>query len=137
MATRVTSTRLVGRTGELAELEAALREAAEGRPSLAFLAGESGVGKSRLLAELERRARVEGVTVIGGDAVELGEGELPYAPLVGALRPLAGNAPSPSAGDDEERGSAQRRLFEALLSLLERLGQRAPVLLALEDVHWA
>src|SRR5215211_6819989 len=158
MATRVTSTRLVGRTGELAELEAALREAAQGRPSLAFLAGESGVGKSRLLAELERRARAEGVTVIGGDAVELGEGELPYAPLVGALRPLArnadpvladltpatraelatllpelaaGDAPSPSAGDDEERGSAQRRLFEALLSLLERLGQRAPVLLAL------
>src|SRR5215211_3607259 len=91
MATRVTSTRLVGRTGELAELEAALREAAEGRPSLAFLAGESGVGKSRLLAELERRAREEGATVIGGDAVDLGEGELPYAPLVGALRPLARN----------------------------------------------
>src|SRR5215213_221185 len=165
MATRVTSTRLVGRTGELAELEAALREAADGRPSLAFLAGESGVGKSRLLAELERRAREEGATVIGGDAVELGEGELPYAPLVGALRPLAraghpvldelnaatraelatllpelahrDDAPSPATGADDERGSAQRRLFEALLSLLERLGQHGAVLLALEDVHWA
>src|SRR5689334_3585309 len=166
MATRVTSTHLVGRTGELAELEAALREAAEGRPSLAFLAGESGVGKSRLLAELERRAREEGATVIGGDSVELGEGELPYAPLVGALRPLARNEdpvfgeltpanraelttllpelarrddtqPPPPSGADDERGSAQRRLFEALLSLLERLGRRGPVVLALEDVHWA
>jgi DNA-binding CsgD family transcriptional regulator len=164
MATRVTSTRLIGRAGELAELEAALREAADGRPSLAFLAGESGVGKSRLLSELERRAREDaGATVIGGDAVELGDGELPYAPIVGALRPLAragdpvldelspatraelatllpelgdGDAARGQAGDDE-RGSAQRRLFEALLSLLERLGQRAPVLLALEDVHWA
>jgi predicted ATPase/DNA-binding CsgD family transcriptional regulator len=164
MATRVTSTRLVGRTGELAELEAALREAADGRPSLAFLAGESGVGKSRLLAELERRAREEGATVLGGDAVELGEGELPYAPLVGALRPLArsdarvlgdlspanraelatllpelarrDDTPAASGADDE-RGSAQRRLFEALLSLLERLGQQGPVVLALEDVHWA
>jgi hypothetical protein len=164
MATRVTSTRLVGRTGELAELEAALREAADGRPSLAFLAGESGVGKSRLLAELERRAREQGATVLGGDAVELGEGELPYAPLVGALRPLArsddailgeltpanraelatllpelarrDDTPAVSGADDE-RGSAQRRLFEALLSLLERLGQHGPVVLALEDVHWA
>ncbi len=164
MATRVTSTRLVGRTGELAELEAALQEAADGRPSLAFLAGESGVGKSRLLAELERRAREEGATVLGGDAVELGEGELPYAPLVGALRPLArsddavlgeltpanraelatllpelarrDDTPAVSGADDE-RGSAQRRLFEALLSLLERLGQHGPVVLALEDVHWA
>jgi DNA-binding CsgD family transcriptional regulator/tetratricopeptide (TPR) repeat protein len=165
MATRVTSTRLVGRAHELAELQAALREAAEGQPSLAFIAGESGVGKSRLLAEFERRARdEEDATVIGGDAVELGEGELPYAPLVGALRPLAragdpvldrlspatraelatlvpelsagGGAPPPPVGEDE-RGSAQRRLFEALLSLLERLGQRGPVVLALEDVHWA
>jgi DNA-binding CsgD family transcriptional regulator len=166
MASRVTSTRLVGRTGELAELEAALHEAAEGHPSLAFLAGESGVGKSRLLAELEARARGSmGATVIGGDAVELGEGELPYAPLVGALRPLARNddpvlaelspvtraelatlipelarrddTPAAPGRDDDERGSAQRRLFEALLSLLERLGQRGPVILALEDVHWA
>src|SRR4051795_9302554 len=164
MATRVTSTRLVGRTGELAELEAALQEAADGRPSLAFLAGESGVGKSRLLAELERRAREEGATVLGGDAIELGEGELPYAPLVGALRPLArsddavlgelsaanraelatllpelarrDDTPAVS-GTDDERGSAQRRLFEALLSLLERLGRQGPVVLALEDVHWA
>src|SRR3954453_2244101 len=164
MATRVTSTRLVGRTGELAELEAALQEAADGRPSLAFLAGESGVGKSRLLAELERRARDEGATVLGGDAIELGEGELPYAPLVGALRPLARSddavlgelSPANRAelatllpelarrddtpavsGTDDERGSAQRRLFEALLSLLERLGRRGPGVLALEDVHGA
>jgi DNA-binding CsgD family transcriptional regulator len=165
MATRVTSTRLVGRTEELAELEAALREAAGGRPSLAFLAGESGVGKTRLLGELEQRARADGATVLSGDAVELGEGELPYAPLVSALRPLArsddpvfgeltpanraelstllpelarrDDTPAPVAGIDDERGSAQRRLFEALLSLLEHLGQQAPVVLALEDAHWA
>src|SRR3954449_7991037 len=89
MATRVTSTRLVGRTGELAELEAALQEAADGGPSLAFLDGESGVGQSRLLGQLEGRARGGGATGRAGDAIELGEGELPYAPLVGALRPLA------------------------------------------------
>ena len=48
-----------------------------------------GVGKTRLLGELERAARADGMRVIGGDCVELGEGELPYAPIVGALRPLA------------------------------------------------
>ncbi len=161
MATRVTSSHLVGRTAELAELEGALAEAADGRPSVAFLAGESGVGKSRLLTELVGRARESGAVVLTGDAVELGEGELPYAPLVAALRPLAragdpvlgelpegargelstllpevGSRPAASSAEDE-RGAAQRRLFEALLALLDRLGERAPVLLALEDLHWA
>src|SRR5215210_113655 len=89
MASRLTSATFVGRTAELEELRVALGEAVAGRPSLAFVAGESGVGKTRLLSELERAARADGVRVIGGDCVELGEGELPYAPIVGALRPLA------------------------------------------------
>ena len=89
MAARVTSTRLIGRAAELAELEAALADAADGRPSMVFLAGESGVGKSRLLAELERRAVDQGGLVLAGDCVDLGESELPYVPLVAALRPLA------------------------------------------------
>ena len=74
---------------ELAQLEAALADAAAGRPGLAFVVGESGVGKSRLVSELQSRAAEQGVRVLGGDCVELGEGELPYAPLVSALRPLA------------------------------------------------
>ena len=90
MATRVASHRLIGRSAELAELEAALADAADGRPSLAFVAGESGVGKTRLLVELERRAAGNGALVLAGDCVDLGgEGELPYMPLVAALRPLA------------------------------------------------
>ena len=67
MATRLASSRLIGRSAELAELEAALAEAAGGRPSVAFVAGESGIGKTRLLAELERRAREGGALVLGGD----------------------------------------------------------------------
>src|SRR4051812_6732767 len=89
MSTRVTSSRLIGRAAELAELEAALADAADGRPSIAFVAGESGVGKSRLLAELESRAREGDAVVLAGDCVDLGESELPYVPLVAALRPLA------------------------------------------------
>ncbi len=89
VATRMTSSRLIGRDVELAELEAALGDAADGRPSLTFVAGESGVGKSRLLAELTARALETGARVEMGDCVELGTEELPYAPIVAVLRSLA------------------------------------------------
>jgi DNA-binding CsgD family transcriptional regulator/tetratricopeptide (TPR) repeat protein len=157
VASRVTSTRFVGRARELAELEAAWRDASAGRPSLAFIAGESGVGKTRLVAELEHRVRDLGGRVISGDCVELGEGELPYAPIVAALRPLAGNddpalASLPpaarsalarllpslgEAGGARGDGDSQARVFEALLALVARLGEERPLLLAIEDVHWA
>src|SRR5690349_11066056 len=89
VASRVSSTTFVGRHPELAELEAGLQDAREGKASIAFLAGESGVGKTRLLTELERAARAQGMRVLSGECIELGEGELPYAPIVAALRPLA------------------------------------------------
>jgi DNA-binding CsgD family transcriptional regulator/tetratricopeptide (TPR) repeat protein len=155
MATRMTSARFVGRSGQLVELEAALRDAAERRPSLALVAGESGVGKSRLVQELLDRARADGVLVLAGDCVDLGEGELPYAPLIGALRgPLRDGHPAFDAiparlrgalgailpGLEEDRvgpDASQASVFEALLSLLEQLGDERPVLLAIEDLHWA
>ncbi len=165
VATRMTSSRLIGRDVELAELEAALADAADGRPSLTFVAGESGVGKSRLLAELSARAIATGARVEIGDCVELGTEELPYAPIVAVLRSLAregdavlaelppatraelatllpelgAGAPSPDEPDARATDSsqAQARLFEALLTLLDRLGTDAPLTLVLEDIHWA
>ena len=81
-----------------------------------------GVGKTRLLAELERAARADGVRVIGGDCVELGEGELPYAPIVSALRPLA------RAGDAAFARSppAARAALAQILPGLGRARRRAP-----------
>jgi predicted ATPase/DNA-binding CsgD family transcriptional regulator len=155
MATRMTSARFVGRSGQLAELEAALRDAAERRPTLALIAGESGVGKSRLLQELRDRARGGGDLVLAGDCVDLGEGEMPYAPLYGALRGLLRDGhPAFDAlparlraalgailpGLEEDGGgpdASQASVFEALLSLFEELGEERPVLLAIEDLHWA
>ena len=75
MATGVTSSRLVERALELAQLEAALADAAAGQPSLAFVVGESGVGKTRLVTEVAERARAGGSRVLRGDCVLLGEGE--------------------------------------------------------------
>src|SRR5919198_1146220 len=89
VATRVTSSTFVGRSMEMGELEVAFADAAAGRPALAFVAGDSGVGKTRLVDELASRAKASGGRVLSGDCVELGEGELPYAPVVAALRALA------------------------------------------------
>ena len=157
MATGVTSTKLVGRSLELAQLQAALEDAAGGQPSLAFVVGESGVGKSRLVAELQARSGEAGTRVLRGDCVELGEGELAYAPLVTALRPLARDRDPVFAGlpadardalatllpglGDGGRARAgtgdQAQVFEALLAVLDGLARAAPVLLVIEDLHWA
>ena len=160
MRARVTSSRFVGRVGELAELEHASREAAGQHPSVVLLAGDSGVGKTRLVREFEGRiSEQQNVLVLRGEAVEEADGELPYAPLVGALRPLVrrrdaalsalsrGTRAQLAAlvpGLDEEppatdRGdaSAQVRLFEGLLELIDVLSQDRLLVLVLEDLHWA
>jgi ATP/maltotriose-dependent transcriptional regulator MalT len=152
MGTRVASSRMIGRQAELETLEAALAEAADGRPSVAFVAGDSGVGKSRMLAELMGRARESGALVLVGETVDFGdEGELPYLPLVAALRPLVRSgdpalsgslrdavAPLlPGLGAPADAGGDQARVFEGLLSVLDALGRERPVLLVIEDLHWA
>jgi ATP/maltotriose-dependent transcriptional regulator MalT len=159
MRARVTSSHFVGRVEELQELELALREAAGESPVVVLLGGESGVGKTRLVREFERHASEGDALVLRGEAVEEADGELPYAPLIGALRPLVrarhpalealgrGSRAQLAAllpGLDEEAAasdgndpSAQVRLFEALLELLECLGEDEPVALVLEDLHWA
>ena len=157
---RVSSERFVGRSLQLDLLSGVLERATQGRPSFAFVGGESGVGKTRLLREFESRAVASGARVLLGQCLELGGAQIPYAPLVGALRPLARsldaeeseqlpegtrNALSellPELGGaetraDDEPSARQGRLFEALLALLERLGRSGPVLLAIEDLHWA
>ena len=160
MSRRVSSATFVGRAPELELLEGALERAAQGRPAFVFAGGESGVGKTRLLRELESRAHARGARVLLGQCLELGGAQIPYAPLVAALRPLArgiganGSHELPEAARDalaellpelggtgrradEEPSARQGRLFEAMLALLEGLGAPAPVLLALEDIHWA
>jgi DNA-binding CsgD family transcriptional regulator/tetratricopeptide (TPR) repeat protein len=154
MNTRVASSRMIGRSAELGQLEMALRDAAAGRGSVAFVAGEPGVGKTRLLAALMDRAREADARVLAGETVDFGdESELPYLPLVAALRPLArsGDArltepvraavaplfPGTTAPDAAGDLDSQQRLFEGLLALLAALGDERPVLLVLEDLHWA
>jgi predicted ATPase len=158
MSERVSSQSFVGRAEELGLLAAALGRAGAGAPGIVLIAGEAGVGKTRLVDEFAAQAAAEGARVLAGGCIELGEGALPYAPIVEALRSLArgldlavlrslaGPAHGllagllPELGDGQAEavtGGSQARLFEVLLGLLGRLGEQAPVVLVVEDLHWA
>lgn len=113
-----------------------------------WLGGEAGVGKTRLVAELTAHCEHEGTRVLGGGCVPVGDGALPYAPIVEMLRVLLADVgvnqvrelvgPSwpelarllPALGRPDRIGlsdqTAQARLFELLLGLLERLSVQAP-----------
>jgi DNA-binding CsgD family transcriptional regulator/tetratricopeptide (TPR) repeat protein len=120
---------LVGRVTELENLERALRRAQAGTGSTLLVAGEAGIGKTRLAGELAERARRAGFVVLSGRGIDLIGADLPFLPLVEALRPLGDDVPE-FAGD-------RLRLFQALVELLDRVSRSAPVLLVLDDLHWA
>jgi DNA-binding CsgD family transcriptional regulator len=159
MGGRVSSPTFVGRVEELRVLEAARVRAANAEPAVVLVGGEAGVGKTRLVAELTGRCAADGARVLAGGCVPVAEGGLPFAPIVealrgllaelgaGALRELTGPSwpelarllpalgePGSTAPSDQE---GQSRLFELLLGLLGRLGARAPLVLVVEDLHWA
>jgi ATP/maltotriose-dependent transcriptional regulator MalT len=148
----------VGRDAEMQLLAGAFAGAAGGTPGLLLLGGEAGAGKSRLLAEFSAQVG-GGALVLAGGCVDLGGTRLPYAPLIAALLELVrqrsaaevaallpGDGPgelarllpqfgSPATVGDQE--TARGRLFGSLLLLLEQLARERPLVLIIEDVHWA
>ena len=159
MPARVSSPSFIGRAEELAALAAALERAAAGQSAAVLLGGDAGMGKSRLVAEFEQRARETGAEVLVGQCVELADGELPYGPVVAALRPLATGAadgpvdalhpgaraalarlwPELSDPDGGLTGPAfeQGQLFEAVHRLIAAHAAERPLVVVVEDLHWA
>ena len=152
----------VGRSRDLSLLRALMTEATSEGGRVALLAGEPGSGKSRLVRELAQEAAAEGIVILYGacDAVV----RAPYGPFVTALEQLVrlsepdvlradlgtgggeltrllpdlsqrvGELPAPLAGDpDTER----HRLHSAIADLLVSVTGRQPILLVIEDIHWA
>src|SRR4051794_31845384 len=115
MAAR-TSGAFVGRARELGELERLLQAARAGGGATAVLAGDAGIGKTRLADELARRAGAAGCEVLLGRAVALVGTELPYQPFVEALPPLA----------RLRAAGSQLGVFEEALALLVARAAAAP-----------
>ncbi|MBC6460101.1 AAA family ATPase [Actinomadura sp. HBU206391] len=146
---------LIGRSLELDRLGKALADA----PSAVLVGGEAGVGKTRLIREFGARAQAAGARLLVGGCIELGADGLPFAPFTTVLRGLVremgpegvtallpGSAASglarllPEFGEpepDATSGEARARLFELILTLLERLAEHSPTVLVIEDAHWA
>ena len=149
----------VGRDGELDRLAQLWKEAAAGERRIAFLAGEPGVGKTRLAAELARQVHDEGATVLAGRCDEdLG---VPYQPFVEALRHFVDHAPAlgrlgryggelarlvpeltdrvpglaPPLRSDPEM--ERYRLFDAVAAWLTATAAEEPLVLVLDDLQWA
>ncbi|HEX5014004.1 MAG TPA: AAA family ATPase [Candidatus Limnocylindrales bacterium] len=164
MVQRVTSPVFIGREGELEELTEVIGRASAGIPSTVLVGGEAGIGKTRLLGELSARARSRNVLVLDGGCVAFGSDEaLPFAPIATALRALVrevdretlealvdestgelarlvpelGGTPDETPLATARPNWAQTRLFDGLLTLLGRLGERVPTILVVEDLHWA
>src|SRR5204862_1567229 len=123
----------VGRSGEVAELDAALEQAGAGRGSLVILTGEPGIGKTRLLDEFALRDEPRGCDVLVGRCWEEGGAPAywPWIPVVRAaggeferLSPLQGDGPAP------DPDSRRFRLFEAVTRfLVQRAVERPQVVL--------
>ncbi|MQY09508.1 helix-turn-helix transcriptional regulator [Actinomadura macrotermitis] len=144
---------LIGRTSEAAVLTGALERAAAGSAGVVLVGGDAGVGKTHLVGAVRAAAAERGCTVLVGQCAELGE-SMPYLPLADALwtgaradervraavaaRPVLGRLlPDGDGGPGGASELGQQQLFGAVLGLLGELGEERPVLLVLEDLHWA
>ncbi|MGQ0618016.1 MAG: ATP-binding protein [Acidimicrobiia bacterium] len=154
---------VVGRASELDRLDGLLGRALGGDAALVVVEGEAGIGKTALVQAWAAAVRLQGVVVLSGRCDELGR-DVAFQPVLdglaaylrrlgpgeaervlgderGALRPLLGTDPTAirAAGAttvaDVETGRAL--LFAALLAVVERAGGGAPVVVVVEDVHWA
>ena len=153
----------VGRECEMATLNGALRDAESGHGRLLLIAGEPGIGKTRLAAEFATAARHDGAVVLWGGCydgewappfgpfaeaiaayarqgdvemlrADLGFGAAPIARVVLAVRERLPDLPEPVAlQPDEERF----RLLDAVSQFLIAVTRRTPVVLVLDDLHWA
>ena len=138
---------LIGRERELAEIEAALSAARTGQGGLLFVAGEAGVGKTRLANDALARC---GMRVLVGTAVE--RATPPYGPVVAAFRsflraepeglrdcgPLSGHLAVilPELGPKPEQVD-RPTLFEAIRCAFETIARGGPAAVLLDDLHWA
>src|SRR5918992_1739216 len=147
--------RFVGRAAALVQLDEAYRRAVAGEPTTVLVCGDAGIGKSTLVARFVESSGAS--QVLTGACVRLADDNSSFVPFVGLLRSavrrrgvdgidaLVGRTARahlahllPDLGDPPTPDEATRsRIFAAVLGLLERLAETEPVVVVLEDLHWA
>ena len=149
---------MVGREGQLAELRQLAAAAAAGRPQVAVVLGEAGIGKTRLVDELVPLAERDGFLTAWGGCASGAARALPLAPVrevldslrrtlgprlgrlagggpaaLEALAPLLGTGAAP----EDAAAASQAQVFDAIARLLRDVGRARGLLIVVEDVHWA
>ncbi|WP_020388231.1 helix-turn-helix transcriptional regulator [Kribbella catacumbae] len=154
-----TSTPLVGRSTELAALLSAVDEAKTRRAGAILLSGDAGVGKTRMLDEVATGAHERGFGVLVGHCTDFGDAGLPYLPFTEIFGRLAGERPElvesvltnfPAIGrllpthrligaqPVPQEGQLDRAaLFDAVLGAFTALSTSEPLVVIVEDAHWA
>ncbi len=156
--------RFVGRERELAALEALVERLAQGHGAIVAIAGEPGIGKSRTAQALADLAADRGIQALWGRCNEepgappywpwaqifdrwvaasddaalraiLGSGAAPIAEVVPAIGARLGDLPRPPRSSDPMR--ARFLLFDAISGVLRRAAAHSPLLLIIDDMHWA
>jgi class 3 adenylate cyclase/tetratricopeptide (TPR) repeat protein len=128
---------IVGRAAEIQVMSAAYARVLAGQSQVLLLTGEPGIGKSRLVGELTSRMRstADGTRVRVGESAPIAGAALAYGPFVAALGHEAGWLLADDPADNML--AARHRLFVRVLELLVGLAAQSPLVLVLEDLHWA
>ncbi len=154
---RIVRGRLVGREAELRQALTAWRRAAGGEGGVLLVTGEPGIGKSRLVREVTAHVEVTGGSVVSGECYA--EGGVPFAPIADCIRralpahvdiprlvlaelvtfapELALRYPDLPAVASSDVTAQQQRAFEGFALFCEALASDRPLLLFLDDIHWA
>ncbi|WP_416343763.1 helix-turn-helix transcriptional regulator [Isoptericola peretonis] len=143
---------LIARHEEVAAFRGALARAAEGQPGVLLLGGDAGVGKTRLVTHLADLARDEGARVVVAHCVDLGDVGIPYLPFTEALgelrsvptvaeviaeRPALARLLDPASGSGTDHAE-RLQLLDGVAGSLAAAGRAgSPLVLVVEDVHWA
>jgi DNA-binding CsgD family transcriptional regulator len=158
---RVSSPVFVGRQAELERLRGALAEAGAGHACVVLVAGEAGVGKTRLVREFEAVAAASERCLLHGACIPVGDRSLPFGPIADAFggllrsgqqgelaralgpfrselcRLLPGFSPGTQRRRTSEPAPARGRLAELLVESIRRLAATVPLVFVQEDLHWA
>lgn len=148
------SSQMIGRDAELRALAESYALATQSKPQAVVVAGEAGLGKTRLVREFLDSVAGQ-ARVLPGQCVDLGPLATPYAPITAVLRALAAETGMeelmdlagpgrdalalllPEAGTPDAGSPNANRVLEAVSTVLERASESRPTVVVVEDLHWA